>query len=277
MKKALIFLTISTFLFGEIVIGTGKNSGNYFKMGLDLKKVCSNLKISVKTSGGSSENLKNLLDEKIDLGFFQTDTLYSYEILQSDEDKSLLNYDDSSQSRVVAVSGVGKEYLFVLTKASRRVTKLSDLDGKRVIIGSKKSGSNKTANFLRYYFDVGNWDFIERDFANENFYDLKNGEVDAIFLVGSKNLEIIKNLPANIIVNDFYNNIIQKPFHKERVRTKTLFYVNSILAVGKNRSAGHEIKECISQNIVKLQTGNYSKEWKNVDVRDKDTDWYNLK
>jgi hypothetical protein len=277
MRIGIFFVAFLTFLSAEIRIGTGNKNGNYFKMGEDLKKVCSNLRISVLETGGSADNLSRILKDKIDIGFFQNDTLYSYEILQFDKEKSLLNYNEISKSRVMAIYGIGKEFIFVLTKENRKITKLSDLENKKVLIGSPKSGTNRTANFLRNYFSVGNWNFIEKDFDESDFYSLKNGDIDAIFIVGSKELKNLKNLPSNVIINDFYTDELQKPFGKADFDDTRLFYINSIIAVGKNREKGKKIRDCISENIVKLQTGNFSNEWKKVDIRDKNTKWYNLK
>jgi TRAP-type uncharacterized transport system substrate-binding protein len=285
VKQLLLFLAFISFLQSDISIGTGGKTGLYYQLGSDIKLVCPDLEIEVVETGGSHDNLMQILEKKVDLAFFQVDTLFAHEILTFKEDDFLLNYNDPAskkkpdfENRVQAVLKIMNEYLYVITYKKRGITTFSDLNNKRIIVGERGSGSSYTAKFLQNFFNVGQWIDIEEEIGNRSLEKLESGEAYAIFIVGSKEHPFIKNLKNKFIVNTFPNYHIDEPFGKEVLDGKSLFYTNSILAVGQNTEKGHAVKKCISANIMKLKNPKegFSPIWNTLDSQDRQTGWYNL-
>lgn len=79
MKKVLLSLALLTVsAMADIKLGTGSTTGNYYKMGKDIKVYCQSSvseNIQVTPSEGSLDNLNGLGNKKFSMGIVQSDAL----------------------------------------------------------------------------------------------------------------------------------------------------------------------------------------------------------
>jgi len=78
MKKLLLISALVAMAFGDIKLGTGSTSGNYYKMSKDIKSYCQSSvseDIQVLPSEGSLDNLQGLGNKKFSMGIVQSDAL----------------------------------------------------------------------------------------------------------------------------------------------------------------------------------------------------------
>lgn len=123
-----------------IVIGTGGISGVYYHAG---RAICAQLKkqgmaCTPKITDGSVDNINLMRDGKITFGIVQSDTLHNA-YLGAGKFKGQAPY-----TGLRTVFSLHAEPFTVVAGTWANITKLQDLKGKRVNIGSPGSGSRGT-------------------------------------------------------------------------------------------------------------------------------------
>jgi TRAP transporter TAXI family solute receptor len=268
IKTLAVITSFSTLLSGaSIQIATGSKSGNYYKMGEDIKRVCDSLSIKVKDTKGSVQNISLLLkdDSDIDFAIVQTDALLSKELS--------LDIDNSIKDKISTLLPLNREVLYLLTREGSNISRFSDLSGKRVLVGIEGSGSKLSARFLMSYFDAGYWELIEGD--TSDITRLSNEEVDAIFFVGSYPYPNLKRVPNGVVITNF-DQSLGKPFKEFLIEDgKVRVFSQNSLLVGKSESPlFQKLKTCVLNNLQRLQSDNrFSPQWKDVNP-DIDFYWY---
>lgn len=156
-------------------IVTGSETGTYIKFGKDIKKLMRrhDTKIDVHSSAGSLENVYSVYKlPKAQMGIVQSDVL-AY--IQTRRDESL----SKIAKKLRLVHPLYNEEVHIL--ASNDVDSFEDLEGRRIAIGSKGSGTFLTADTL---LKIGEIDFEPVYVSGEEALEqLKNGDVDAMFYV----------------------------------------------------------------------------------------------
>lgn len=132
---------------------TGPETGTLMRFGLDIASLArqANLDIIVKPSQGPLDNIRRMLSfENAALGIVQSDVLSFLSRSNAPERHHVANL-----LRLVFPLHNEEIHLF----ASRTIQRLSDLSGKRVVVGTKGSGSWLTAHNL---FALANIEPAER-------------------------------------------------------------------------------------------------------------------
>lgn len=119
------------------------------------------------SSEGSRQNLQRLLDRQADFALVQLDVVS----------------DVMRQGRVQAVAILANEHIHVMTQADSKLRSLTDLEGKRVGMGSQGSGIRFTADQLMASIKLK----VRADSSSfdEVFQRLATRQVDAAIYVGS--------------------------------------------------------------------------------------------
>lgn len=165
----------------RIVIASGANWGAYYRYAQTYAELLRNqgLEVEVLESRGSFNNLELVESGKADVGFVQG---------------GLALPDDTI--RLECLGSLYREPLWVFVKAAAPPELLSDLKGKRLAIGGMGSGTRVVA--LQVLQDNNMTDLVTTiDFGGEMAEELlRNGEVDALFLVGSPEIPMVERLLA---------------------------------------------------------------------------------
>ncbi len=151
--KAIKFFISCGFLFvlaacgnGErtfLTIGTGSQTGVYYPVGNVIKQVVEQesegrLRMSVATSGGSVQNINDVMSGAIQFGIAQADRQYQAV-------NGLSNWEDDPQTALRFAFSLHPEVVTLIASEESGIRTLEDLRGKRVNIGSPGSGQRGNA------------------------------------------------------------------------------------------------------------------------------------
>lgn len=209
MKKLNLYFVLILLLsfslnsvFGQIKIASGLNGEIYNQFAVDIKNN-TDVALEVYSTAGSQENLELLSNKGFQLGFMQYDVLLFNELKQPD-----------IKNNIKVMLPLYDEEVHLITRNDGNINQLSDLNGKRIGIGSKQSGTAITAQFIQYKTML-KWESVELAF-DASFAALLNDSIDAFFYVGAAPSNTLKSLSENVqqliklvpieneSLNDFY-------------------------------------------------------------------------
>lgn len=177
----------------DIRLGTAGEGGMYYSFGSEFSdKISSeeNLKIKVKETAGSAANLRLLSKNYIELGIAQADFI-------DDAYNGTGEFEDNAYKGYSAIAGLYTEACQIVVMNDSDILCIDDLQGKKVSIGEKESGTERNARqILQAYglndtlVDVKNYDY--KTAVNK----LENGEIDAFFCTAGVKTEIIDELAS---------------------------------------------------------------------------------
>lgn len=167
----------------KIVISTGDQSGAYYLFAQRYReKLAENgIELEVRTSAGSIENLELLSDPSsdIDLAFVQGGT----------------GTEVATAAELSAIGSLYFEPLWVFYRAEHTIKRLPDLQGKRVAIGPKGSGTRAVALALMRDNAIGDDAAATQSLGGrEAAQALMQGKLDAAFFVASPHSPVIQQL-----------------------------------------------------------------------------------
>ncbi len=152
----------------------------------------------VRTTAGSSANLRLLSDNYIELGIAQADLI-------SDAYKK--------NSNLRAIAGLYTEACQLVVRADSDINSLDDLSGHTVSVGAEESGTELNANQILEFAGMPssivttkNLDYV--DAAHE----LETGEIDAMFCTAGLTTTVIEELSreCDIRLISISDNVIKK-------------------------------------------------------------------
>jgi TRAP transporter TAXI family solute receptor len=162
---------------------TGSTTGTYFQFGQDIAKLAptAGLEILVKESEGSSDNIRRLISrENAALGIVQSDVLG---FLSRSEDPHIRRISE----RLRLVFPFYNEEVHLL--ARKEIHRFEDLDGRRVVVGTKGSGNWLTSNNLLRMINLKPAERIELP-PPEGASAVLAGEADAMVYVAGKPVKL---------------------------------------------------------------------------------------
>jgi TRAP transporter TAXI family solute receptor len=129
-----------------VSIGTGSQTGVYYPAGNAIKKIVEQapdnpLNISVAASGGSVENINNVMQGTITFGVAQADRQFQAYNGQS-------NWEGDPQTDLRFVFSLHPEVVTLIAATDSGIETLQDLKGKRVNLGSPGSGHRGNAEAI---------------------------------------------------------------------------------------------------------------------------------
>jgi hypothetical protein len=172
----------------KIVIATGGKSGQYYRLGQDLKSSIekNGIQVEVLETKGSVENLKllNTKDAHVDIALVQSGTATNKEFPE-----------------VESLAGVFYEPLWVVYDPKsflglgRQPDKISDLINKNISIGALGSGTYQLVEqmFLQDHVAVDRPNFYAFNYE-DSLKKLKDHSVDAIFLSINHRADIMQRI-----------------------------------------------------------------------------------
>ncbi|MGB5792194.1 TAXI family TRAP transporter solute-binding subunit [Poseidonibacter sp.] len=174
----------------EFTSATGSKDGQYYKTALLYKKILEDekVKVNIVTSSGSMQNLQLLQDKKVDIAFVQN----GIEL-------------NEKQKHLKAIGSIYYEPIWVFYKNKKyTIDYIVELTSKKISVGVEGSGTNHLA--LQILKDNG----ISKENSTLYSYDsskskklLMNDKIDAMFVVGSANSKVIKELLEDSSINVF--------------------------------------------------------------------------
>ncbi len=152
----------------EITLATGGKNGDYYAFGQALSQVIARhspqVKIRVIETEGTLQNLDLLNQKKAKLALVQSDV--------------------SLPSSTEAVAFLFPEVFHLIATEQSNIQRVSDLQGKRIALMPKGSGSNQLFWLLSQHYGLDEQDFEAIAVPSSQAYNLLlQGQVDALFRV----------------------------------------------------------------------------------------------
>jgi len=164
----------------ELTITTGQSDGNYYSFGKQYSSFLTQhgIKLNVEASAGSIENLQRLKSGSADAAFIQGGTV------SIEADKSL-----------TFLGSLYFEPLWLFHRSTMKLSKLSELRGKRIAVGPEGSGTRAIALQLLSdnSIDENSAEILPLS-SNSAADAVAKGNVDAMFLVASARSKLIERL-----------------------------------------------------------------------------------
>lgn len=169
----------------KIVITTGGESGAYYQFAQRYAAILarSGVRLEIRTSAGSLENLDRLSHDEAQLGFVQGGVLEPKEDLDAKDDSGL-----------VSLGSVFYEPVWVFYRGEKRLERLTELRGKRIAIGQEGSGIRQLAKTLLDANEIplnGNLLPLSGLLAAE---ELQQGRIDAAFIIAAESAPVVQVL-----------------------------------------------------------------------------------
>lgn len=162
----------------NLKMGTGGTTGTYYAYGGVLSNILnsklSGVQINIQSTGASKANIFLIDDKEADLAIVQNDVMdYAY-------NGADLFEEDGAIGSFSAVSGLYAEVCQIV--ASKDITSIADLKGKRISVGDAGSGVEFNAKQILDAYGIS---FDDIQVNNLSFGDssdaLKDGKIDAFF------------------------------------------------------------------------------------------------
>lgn len=185
IKEQLIFLLVMVMLVlsltgcenkknKEIKFGTGGTGGNYYSYGTNLADALDkkDLNVTVKSTAGSSANIRLLNQGFLDLAIVQGD-IFKEAVKDGTE-------------RLHALTGLYDESVQIVVPADSDIKTVADLKGRTVSLGEEESGACKNALDIFKAYNIST-DLIETKYLSykDAAEALEKGEIDAFFCTAS--------------------------------------------------------------------------------------------
>jgi len=203
----------------EVRIATGRPGGEYFAFGTLLGSILERRNDDVKTSvvdtEGSRNNVEGLMAHAVELAVLQGGSV------------DWSGYDESDKP--VMIAPLFPDVMHVVVRNNRGITKISDLAGRRIIIGSPKSGMRASAEILLKQYGLTG-EFEEADsmyfdaLKSDDSIDgaiitsgVQNGDLRDILNTGKFSLLPVTDASAMEITNPYFQEfVIPKGLYREQ-------------------------------------------------------------
>jgi TRAP transporter TAXI family solute receptor len=169
----------------KIVITTGGESGAYYQFAQRYATILarSGVKLEIKSSAGSLDNLARLSDDEAQVGFVQGGVVETKDDPDAEDDSGLLS-----------LGSVFYEPVWVFYRGDKPLVRLTELSGKRIAIGQEGSGIRQLAQQLLEANDIprdANLLPVSGLLAAE---ELQQGRIDAAFIIAAENAPVVQVL-----------------------------------------------------------------------------------
>lgn len=167
---------------GSLTLGTASSTGTFYYVGAAIGNAISKvvpININVQATSGSNENISMVLNQDIDLGMANCDSIYSAY-------HGNMSYKNAGpQEDLREVASLYQSQLHIFTTESSGITDISQLKGKKVCVGSQGTSYLFINEEILNEYGI-TMDDIHPYYMNyaESAEALANGDIDAAFQTG---------------------------------------------------------------------------------------------
>ena len=171
----------------KITLSAGNLHGTYYAVAKQYQEELSKdgIELTVLESTGSRENIERLLNKEADIALVQGGTAFADE-------------------KLLSLGSLYYEPVTLFYRSDLKLHRLADFSGLKISIGVKGSGTRMLASQL---FAINHVNSLNTKFLylppKQSLEKLKNGDIDAVFLVSSIHSPIVQELIKNKDFNLF--------------------------------------------------------------------------
>lgn len=173
----------------QIVFTTGKAGGAYDKFAQQYREALGKqgIVLKLRNSKGSIENIARLESGSAAAGFIQGGTVKGHP-----DNRPGNRPDNKPDSRLSTLGSLYNEPIWVFHRKLTAVNTLTDLKGKKLVVGAEGSGTRALA--MQLLGDNGLHGHVELHSGKngEDLDSLKSSQVDAVFMVASPTSEKVR-------------------------------------------------------------------------------------
>jgi len=165
-------------------ITTGGESGAYYQFARRYAAILARdgITLDIQTSAGSLQNLERLKNDEAQIAFVQGG------VLQPADDP-----DAEDESGLLSLGSVFYEPVWVFYRG-REMTRLSELQGKRIAVGQEGSGIRALAQTLLTANEVPMGDNLVAFSGLDAAEELQQGRIDAAFIIAAESAPVVQVL-----------------------------------------------------------------------------------
>ena len=178
----LICLTVGREAYGQLRIASGVEGEIYTQFAKDIKNN-TDVEISITNTSGSLENFELIRNDKVDLAFTQLDVLLFQQLRYTNIAEYLKMY-----------IPLYSEEIHVVARNNSLINNFYDLKGKRVGVGTAKSGSYITSQFLKMKTELEWVDYLLP--ATTALSMLIEDSIDAFIFVSAAPSNLLKSFSS---------------------------------------------------------------------------------
>ncbi len=169
----------------KIIITTGGESGAYYRFAQRYAAILAKngITLEVQTSAGSLENLERLKSNAAQVGFVQGGVVPQREDPEADDDSGLLS-----------LGSLFYEPVWVFYRGDKVLTRLTELQGKRIAIGQEGSGIRQLAQQMLAVNEIEPGDQLLPLSGLTAAEELQQGRIDAAFVIAAESAPVIQVL-----------------------------------------------------------------------------------
>lgn len=270
--------------YGAVLIATGPKGGTYYQIGKDIATVCGKELegLQVAETAGSVDNLKKMARS----------SKYKFAIVQYDVLIRLKEKAPRLAKKFKIVTPLYGEEIHLITLKSNPINNLSDLKGKKIVVGSKNSGDAVTAAVISNLTKIK----FKKIFipVQEGLVKLLQGKVDGVLMVGGAPMKILDIKPSQPIFSKFKEVISISPAVGEGQKLEDVYYpttittsqyqwldgdvktreVESVLISYNSKEGSKDYKrvqklyQCLSDNLPRLKSeSQFHPKWEEVNLK----------
>jgi TRAP transporter TAXI family solute receptor len=167
----------------RLSVATGGTGGVFYPYGGGIARVLSkhvpNMQVTAEVTGGSVDNVKLVGAGDADIGFSTVDSAL-------DGVNGAGAYADTGPQSIRVIAVLYDSFVHVITRANTKITKVSQMKGKRVSVGSAGSSTEAVADRVLEAAGIDPMRGVTRDNlgVSESVAALKDGKIDAMFWIG---------------------------------------------------------------------------------------------
>jgi len=169
----------------------GGTGGTYFPLSNEIKQVVennTNFKLQVQSTGASVENVGSLKSDDADFALIQNDVAFF-----AKEGTGIDAFKNNAVTNLRGVATLYPETITLVTLSETGITQPGDLEG--AVINTGDLGSGTQVNAVQILDALGIEDYTEQNAGFSTAADqLKNGDIDAAFVVGGWPVGAISDL-----------------------------------------------------------------------------------
>ncbi len=166
----------------EVTIATGTEGGTYLTLGQQLARILVRLpeiqEATARETAASVENIQLLCDSKADIAFVFN--------------PALTDLPQEEREKICVLARLYTDVVQIVVRKDAGIQSLTDLNGKKVYVGKKKSGTKVIAEAILKALQIFPSMKVDEGKYEQASQMLINGELDAVFFVSGKRTKAVK-------------------------------------------------------------------------------------
>ena len=226
----------------------GGTGGTYFPLSNEFKQIVegnTNFKLQVQSTGASVENVGSLKSGDADFALIQNDVAYF-----AKNGEGIDAFKGNAVGNLRGVATLYPETITIVTLKDTGITKPADLSGKTINTGDLGSGTQ--VNAVQILEALGISDYSEQNAGFSTAADqLKNGDIDAAFVVGGWPVGAISDLANtnNVEIVEIAGE------NRKKVLDAAPFYAEDTIPAGTYSGVDSKRETVSVQAMIATRTG----------------------